>query len=121
LKGPYDVWITENVEDPRYTCHQWSHAMVAAFPELRLARGYYMDPIDGRRGHWWCVTADGTIVDPTAEQFWPHGEYVELADDEVPTGVCLNCGGDCFHLRAVCSDECGEEATAYYASSRADW
>lgn len=106
----YDAWILEHVVGDGYgQCRDVTASMVAAFPELTRVRGHYHCPVWGRRGHWWCVTASGTVVDPTQAQFpsratghyepWPEGA-------EEPTGKCLNCGEYAYRSWTFCSDEC---------------
>lgn len=114
----YDEWILENVDNPFGTCREWSWAMAAFFPELRLAKGRYVQ-WDGRRFcHWWCVGPDGTIVDPTRAQFNP-GDYIEITEEkDVPTGACMNCGEECFEGHQTCCDDCSDENADFY---RARW
>jgi hypothetical protein len=117
----YAAWIAENVDEPYGKCREWSRAMASFYPELRVARGWYDDPIWGQREHWWCVTPAGEIVDPTAAQFPTRGmfPYREITDEsEVPTGACLTCGDPVYEGAAVCSDSCAGEASRYYAISR---
>lgn len=66
--------------DLRGKCKEMSEAAVAADPTLRLVRGHYYCPHWGKQAHWWAEKSDGTIVDPTAEQFpsQGHGIYVEF-------------------------------------------
>lgn len=64
----------------RGKCKELSEAACAADPSLRLARGHYRDAIWGEQEHWWCVRPDGSIHDPTKDQFPTkgNGEYVEF-------------------------------------------
>lgn len=65
----------------RGKCRQASEALVEADPTLRLVRGWYTCPIwQSREMHWWTVRQDGTIVDPTKDQFPSKGlgEYEEF-------------------------------------------
>ncbi len=97
-------------------CADWTAEMVAAFPELTRVRGHYYCAGWGEREHWWCTTADGTIVDPTAQQFPSKGRGHYEPWDETqpePTGMCPNCGGYCFGGSSVCSDRCEHEYIAY--------
>ena len=72
-------------------CQAMSEAAAAADPTLRVVRGWYDCPLWGRRGHWWNVRADGSILDLTVTQFPTSGagaeyiEYVGLVD-------CEQCG-----------------------------
>lgn len=93
----YADWIAANVSQPYGQCERYSRAMCEAFPELRLARGYYYCLSWGQRGHWWCVAPDGTIVDATESQFpsakFRCGGYEEVTeDDPQPWGTCYWCG-----------------------------
>lgn len=58
-----------------------------------LVRGWYVDAIWGEQEHWWCETSDGTIVDPTVEQF-PTGHVPALRSYRPYDGVypCGGCG-----------------------------
>jgi hypothetical protein len=101
----YEEWIVVNVNDPHNTCRQWAHAMVEWFPELAIARGWYVEPLLGRVEHWWCLTPSGTVIDPTAAQFPTGGEYEPVTDEsQVPTGACLNCGDSVYEGLTCCSD-----------------
>ena len=109
----YSEWIQLHgpTSDAAYgKCRQVSHAMVAAFPELRIAYGNYYCPIWGERWHMWLVAPDGEIIDPTIQQFpSPHGSYVELSEKELPVGRCAQCG-KLYYERydgTVCGASCG--------------
>lgn len=95
----------------RGKCKEMSEALVRQDPTLVLVRGHYHCPIWGEQGHWWCKRPDGTIVDPTRDQFPSRGigEYVEF-DGKVS---CSNCGKEGneedfgYESRyAFCSTEC---------------
>ena len=95
----------------RGKCKEMSEALIVVDPSLRLVRGYYHDLFWGRQQHWWCVKADGTIVDPTKDQFPTKGAgcYEEF-DGSVE---CEYCGKSttedeaCFNGHHVyCSGEC---------------
>lgn len=112
----YAEWIEANVpENPTNMCEEVTACMVKAFPELTRVRGHYCDLLQGRRPHWWCVTPDGEIVDPTAAQFAPYGEYDPIDESKgTPTGPCPNCGdGICYDGAGVCSSKCAVEYAAY--------
>lgn len=54
----------------RGKCKKLAEAAVAEDPTLRLVRGYYTCPMwRTTEPHWWCERPDGTIVDPTKDQF----------------------------------------------------
>lgn len=124
MKAEYQQWIKKNVCDyPLGSCRSYTERMVKAFPELRAARGFYHCPIWDRREHWWCVTPNNKIVDPTAMQFPSKGtgKYEEVSEKTLrrwveegkyPTGKCPNCGGYCYKEGAFCSEECEQEFMA---------
>ena len=94
----------------RGKCKEMAEAAAAANPSLTVVRGWYDDPHWGEQEHWWCKTADGAIVDPTAAQFplggvadwyrefegfYPCAECgEETAEDNLVGGVC--CSGTCY-------------------------
>lgn len=115
MEPKYAEWIVANVPDPVGRCVEATAAMVAAFPELKRVRGHVYNVVWGEREHWWAVTPDGSVVDPTAGQF-PNGiSYYEPWDESVPepTGKCPNCGGYCFDGKYCCSDACEASYVAY--------
>lgn len=113
LKTEYKVWIATNVDNPRNKCRDYSHAMAAAFPELKLVRGHYIDLYNGTPDpHWWLETSEGEKVDPTLAQFLDGGRGQYIPWDESnpePTGKCMNCGGYCYDNAHHCSDACEKE------------
>lgn len=126
MKPEYAAWVNEHC--PTYekafgNCRYIATLMAKAFPELRLVRGFFHSVAWGQRGHWWCVAADDSIVDPTAHQFPPHNEpaaampvecYEEFtgSDKDLPTGVCAECGGPTFNYASFCSDACHDATVA---------
>jgi hypothetical protein len=115
----YDEWIAANYPTEREAygkCAEATDAMQRAFPELQRVRGHYYCFAWGERSHWWLVTADGVIVDPTAVQFPSRGNgvYESWTDGaEEPTGKCPNCGGLVYGGGTVCSDECARDYEEY--------
>lgn len=109
----------------RGKCSAATAEMVKMFPELRRVAGF-AHVSWGRDQHWWCVAPDGSVVDPTVAQFGAIGvikyEEVDIADPAaaatVPTGVCMDCGGDVYNDDTFCSAEC-QEATAAYLNGSA--
>lgn len=95
----------------RAKCMEYTKAMTAAFPELRRVSGFYTfgeeDGSDTEESpgeeHWWCVAPDGSIIDPTAAQFFPGGNYVEYREDfhVIRRGRCMACGSDIYGLKAL--------------------
>jgi hypothetical protein len=120
----YVGWSFKNVRDPHLACVEATLAMVAAFPELSRVRGHYHCPVDGQaHPHWWCVTAEGTIIDPTADQFASHGQGDYEPYDESkgePLGKCLDCGGLVYRgdPSPFCSDACAAATRAFMARQR---
>lgn len=113
---PYEAWIADNVVDPHNACREITLAMQEVFPELTRVRGHYYCPYTGERPHWWLVAPDGTIVDPTADQFPSKGSGVYVPWDESqpePTGRCPNCGEYCYDGRELCSESCHRAYVAY--------
>lgn len=120
----YAEWIADYVASvDGHTLGKCGHATEAIklqFPELRLACGF-AHCAWGPRQHWWCVTPDGVIVDPTVSQFPGSAvfEYEELDPKDpttrarIPTGPCYWCDKDCFEpWHSVCSQECNDKALA---------
>lgn len=98
-------------------------AMHQEFPELRKVRGHVETPW-GRRGHWWLEASDGSIIDPTAEQFPAIWSYDEFKDgDEVRLGSCMNCGVELWgqpeeYGKCICSQECHDAYASYLNSGQ---
>lgn len=75
----------------RGKCKEYSEALVAEDSSLTLVRGYYHCPMWGKQEHWWCKKPDGTIVDPTVDQFPTSGIAAEYEEFD---GMCecAECG-----------------------------
>lgn len=95
----------------RGKCKEMSEALVAADPTLRLVRGYYYDLAWGEQPHWWTERPDGTVVDPTKDQFPTKGtgHYCKFSGKL----TCSECGqemtedkADVDGKYAFCSYEC---------------
>jgi len=68
----------DNYSKYRGKCKEYCEELCAKDPSLRLVRGWYDDILWGRQMHWWCVDANGVIIDPTVNQFpSQYGEYIE--------------------------------------------
>ncbi len=98
----------------RGRCEELSKAAAKDDPSLTVVRGWYTCPIWRREEpHWWTVRADGTIYDPTAEQFpskgmglyTPFTGTVECHEcgKELPERDAIICGNGHY---VVCSDRC---------------
>ena len=103
-------------------CGPWSKRFTEQFPQLRAERGFY----NGWE-HWWCVDTDGSIVDPTVQQFGvesgdpSHYKILDLEKDEVYLGRCANCGESIYGpakrgQQGICSDACGDSFSTYLNS-----
>jgi hypothetical protein len=98
----YDEWIEANVDESFGLCAAWTKRMAEEFPELRRARGHYLDALWGPREHWWLVAPDGSVVDPTKDQL----------PDKI--GKCLECGAYVYAPRRdFCSDAHERSYVAY--------
>jgi len=87
--GPTDKSFESLYQMYRGRCKAYSEAAVAKDPTLTLVRGHYYCPYWGEQPHWWTVRSDGTVYDPTAEQFPSKGsgEYVPF-DGRVNCSAC---------------------------------
>ncbi len=119
----YTTWIAsyiDSVGGPAKTygkCGAATASMVEAFPELRAVAGH-VETGWGRRSHWWCMTPDGTILDPTAGQF-PGGifSYEEFKEgDDLRLGRCMNCGDEIWGPmgKGICSSMCSRECAEVF-------
>lgn len=114
------AYLSEN--NPYGRCKQASEAMQATFPELRIAKGHVHCDW-GQRSHWWLVTADGEIVDPTATQFRAIFSYEEWQpNDKVRVGKCMDCGDEIWEAvaaldavprRSFCNAACEKRFAQY--------
>ena len=119
----YQKWIFENYPTPesaRRKCKEATIEMSVVFPELIRVRGlasveepYGLPPT--RTPHWWLVTEENKIIDPTGHQYPTRILNYEEADESkgAPTGRCPNCGGLCYEEHYLCSNNCEKEYTAY--------
>ncbi len=74
----------------RGKCKGLASALCEKDPTLTLVRGHYICWSWGKQAHWWVTKTDGTIIDPSVDQFpEPHiGEYVPF-DGFIE---CAECG-----------------------------
>ena len=80
-----------NYQIYRGKCRELSEKAIANDPTLTLVRGHYYCPVWGEQPHWWTITAEGKIFDPSVKQFPTQGvgaEYVPF-DGVVE---CAQCG-----------------------------
>jgi hypothetical protein len=120
LEEKYQTWIDEHVPnrgDAQGMCSSVSAKMAKEFPELARVRGHYHCLMTGCHPHWWLITADGKVVDPTASQFMTQGGDYEPLDEShpelIPTGKCPNCGEYAYGSNYFCSQACAASYTAY--------
>lgn len=114
----------------RAQCGPFTKAFIEKFPELSLRSGFIMFRSGFRSEHFWCVKEDGTIVDPTVDQFhWdpimepaPRYKVFNPEEDEVYLGKCPNCGEEihgisegpnALDFTGYCDDECAAEYGRY--------
>lgn len=76
----------------RGKCKELSEALIVERPDLNLilVRGHYYDFQWGEQEHWWTQSPDGTIYDPTKDQFPSRGRGIYVEFDGMCT--CENCG-----------------------------
>lgn len=101
----------------RGKCKEMAEEVVKNNPGYRLVRGYYHEPLWGkkeRQQHWWAETQDGEIVDPTKDQF-PTGGNPLFYEEFTGILLCDNCGKEITEEEAIfegnghyalCSQEC---------------
>lgn len=120
MKQKYLEWIESNVPSDETgfgnagKCLEFSSRMVEAFPELILCKGVVFsrsNPDNYTRAnykeylHAWVQTQDGTIFDPTKNQFALLGEleYMRFPDDVDQVEKCINCGRYFYDGYVLCS------------------
>jgi hypothetical protein len=127
MKEAYSQWIREYLSVNKSVlgrCMDAVGKMREEFPELQEVRGHVYCQW-GKRGHVWCKTEDGEIVDPTQSQFPGLVQYEPWEPGmEVRAGKCMNCGTDIWvsvqtlsekpPCKSSCSEECEQELMAYY-------
>ncbi len=65
----------------RGKCKELVDALCNEDPSLTAVRGHYVCWEWGKQAHWWAIKPDGTIVDPSIDQFpKPHiGDYIPFS------------------------------------------
>lgn len=113
--------MTDRGEDEQNTnylryrgkCKELSEALILERPDLhlRLVRGHYYDFQWGEQEHWWTQSPDGTVYDPTKDQFPSRGRGLYVEFDGICT--CAQCGKEVREEDArfagrypCCSDAC---------------
>lgn len=125
----YIQWIKENYPtslESYGNCKEAVNKMKVAFPELTITNGFVYDALRGERMHWWLKCEDGTIVDPTFNQFPALMDYNEI-DDNHPArkysqARCHQCGDYYYEtpeLKGVMhTTTCQDRYVAYLNSGR---
>lgn len=96
----------------RGRCREFSERACLEDPTLTLVRGHYYCPVwNSNEQHWWCKKPDGTIVDPTKNQFPSKGLGTYTEFNGMIT--CSECGREMREEDArfdsnyaFCSDFC---------------
>lgn len=108
-----DNWTPESgYAAYRGKCREYCERAIKQDPSLTIVRGYYYEPIWGTiENHWWCVQSDGSIYDPTKDQFPSrgNGHYEEFngfysceqCGEEVAEADMIPCGN-----YPCCSNKC---------------
>lgn len=88
--------IAEGYRLYRGRCKELCEERLKTDPSLRLVRGHvfvHLWPSDPRQAHWWLEKQDGTIVDPSWQQFpFQEAPSKEHYDEFDGTVQCSNCG-----------------------------
>ena len=100
-------------------CESATAEMVASFPELLRVRGHvrmWASPDGDERAwtHWWCLTPDGAIMDPTASQFPSPLDYMPFDEARPYAGRCRTCGEPAYAWHGgepFCDDRCARAFT----------
>lgn len=111
--------IKSNYQIFRGKCYQACIKLQEVLPDLRLTKGWYLQPGWDRNScqHWWLTTPNGDIVDPTAYQFLNPNikELYEEFDEENTLLNCYVCNKELTYKEAkynshgnyvLCSGEC---------------
>lgn len=103
--------ILEDYKEFRGKCRELCKVEMDKDSTLTLVRGHYCCSAWGEQPHWWCVRADGTILDPSCRQFPSNGAGVYVPLDGWVE--CSQCGKQIkeedasFESNyAFCSGEC---------------
>ena len=95
----------------RGRCKELCEEAISSDPSLTLVRGHYFEPLWGTdEAHWWTVTQDGTIYDPSVLQFPSKGLGIYSPFDG--TVECSECG------KIMQEDEASFESNYAFCSTR---
>lgn len=126
----YSAWIAAFVQkcngNVEFRCQTAAEQMCAAFPELRIVRGWVIAEHVRQIGrvdchqHWWCCLGN-EIIDPTAAQYITICEYDEYSLEKhgpLPTGKCYDCGALLYDNKTFCNDDCENNTLDYLSEIR---
>jgi hypothetical protein len=101
-----DSYPGQKILRSREVCNE----MREEFSGLHLVQGY-IDVGYGRPlHHWWLVSKEGEIVDPTTSQYPPILRYEEWDETSPPSsGRCLNCKSFTFDGSHFCNQGCEKQ------------
>jgi hypothetical protein len=109
----YQDWVDNYEGCIHRKCVEVAKEMAQTFPELKIRTGLVKVFESARLfEHTWCITDDGYIVDPTAQQWTIIEQYYDYTDNP-PIGKCINCGNYIFAddnppSTQLCSEACRE-------------
>jgi hypothetical protein len=98
--------------DFRGKCKELAEAACAKDFTLKLVRGWYHCPIWGKQAHWWAVSLDRAIIDPSVRQFPTAGvgadyeEYDGNIECEFCNKVVAESAAYLYAHHAYCSYTC---------------
>lgn len=95
----------------RGRCKEMSEAACSEDTTLTLVRGHYFCPMwNTDEPHWWCVRQDGTILDPSKNQFPSRGLGIYTPFDGRVS--CAECG------KEIDEDEARFDSNYAFCSTR---
>ena len=126
----YKDWIDTYEGAINRRCAEVTQEMSERFPELSRVRGHVIvDLLSPRpQPHWWLVTPDGLIVDPTIRQYFSSSmdpneaqdvgllSYLPVNEERSYGGQCQGCGDQpLYDGDSHCSLECAQMASRDFA------
>lgn len=127
-RSHYAPWMRDTISRAdlvRHKCQQFCEKFVQKFPHLSRQPGFV-----GSSEHWWLIDSDGTIVDPTGEQFGnvPKTRYIRYNPHrhKVHLFNCRDCGTEVFdlienadnYIDGFCSEECCDTYVEYLTAGK---
>ena len=124
----YFEWISSKyhtLESTLGKCKEACLLMQKDFPELKVTNGFVeLAFVEEPVTHWWCVTQEGVIVDPTSFQYEANGSPImsyEEISEEHPERLfekrkCMNCGEYYYvtpELKFMHNEKCDSEFMEY--------